>query len=47
MTLTEPHTIDDYFESLLDFKYPDHRLFLNDYKQRLFSKLNHNFIPCI
>lgn len=39
LTLKEPHAIDDYFESLLDFKYPDHRLFLNDYKQRLFSKL--------
>lgn len=38
LTFSEPHLLDNYFESLLDVSRPDHRLFLNDLKQRMFSK---------
>lgn len=39
LTLNEPHLLDNYFESLLDVQQPEHRLFLNDLKQRMFSEL--------
>lgn len=38
LTLKEPHEIDDYFETLLDTSIQEHRLFLNDFKQRIFGK---------
>lgn len=37
--LKDSHEIDEYFATLLNFDLPDHKRFLNDYKQRLFSKL--------
>lgn len=42
LTLKDTHSVDEYFESLLDFTVEEHRRFLNDFKQRLFnrSKLN-------
>lgn len=40
LTLNEPHRLDDYFSTLLDVSQPDHRLFLNDLKQRMFSEID-------
>lgn len=37
-TLRESHEIDDYFQTLLDFNIPEHRLFVNDFKQRMLSE---------
>lgn len=38
LKLKDTHDLDDYFGTLLDFEVPEHRLFLNDFKQRLSSK---------
>lgn len=38
LSLKEQHEIDEYFDTLLDASIPEHRLFLNDFKQRLFGK---------
>lgn len=38
MTLKEVHDIDEYFESLLDMSVPEHRGFVNEFKQRVLPK---------
>ncbi|XP_055911392.1 activating signal cointegrator 1 [Eupeodes corollae] len=39
MTIKTSEELDDYFESLLNAEYDEHRLFIADCKQRLFSKI--------
>lgn len=38
LSLKEPHEIDEYFGTLLDISVQEHRLFLNDFKQRVLGK---------
>lgn len=38
MSLKEPHDIDEYFETLLDWTVPEHRSFINEFKQRVLPK---------